>query len=88
MQIVVDGNQAETWLRSLADGRSWFEQLTLEQARAALDAGERVGVYVEGWARPWICEIDAKGQVRARCPSPGGGSALVTEKKPNEKRAR
>ena len=43
--------------------------MSLKEIRTALRNGCDVGIYVDGWSKPWLCYLDVNDQLRAQCPT-------------------
>lgn len=43
--------------------------MSLKEIRTALRHGCDVGIYVDGWSKPWLCYLDVNDQLRAQCPT-------------------
>lgn len=43
--------------------------MSVDEIRTHLRSGYDVGIYVDGWTKPWACSIDVNGQLRAQCPT-------------------
>lgn len=41
--------------------------MSLHEIRTYLRSGFDVGIYVDGWTKPWACFLDENDQLRARC---------------------
>ncbi len=59
---------AERCIISTPSGGECAASLRLAQVRGLLECGAGVAVYVDGWAEPWLMEIDGD-DLRAQCPT-------------------
>lgn len=43
--------------------------IALNEITTAIKNGCYVGIYVDGWSKPWLCYLDVNDQLRAQCPT-------------------